>query len=168
LENLGQYDPILIDEVSRFGWRTVGAIALWVIGSVVINAIGKLTERGMTARRMDALIRCSYGALRVVLRIARVIAVLSVFGIKTTLSAAPIAAAGVAIGAAWSGLLASFASGIFLMILRPFKVGDPHEASRRLSPGCFRARARALLRTGHAWRCDTLRHRLRRAASDSG
>jgi hypothetical protein len=35
-----------------------------------------------------------------------------------------IAAAGVAIGAAWAGLLSNFAAGAFLMILRPFKVGD--------------------------------------------
>src|SRR5262249_31383799 len=34
------------------------------------------------------------------------------------------AAAGVAIGMAWSGLLANFAAGVFLVILQPFKVGD--------------------------------------------
>ncbi len=35
-----------------------------------------------------------------------------------------LAAAGVAIGMAWSGLLSNFAAGVFLMVLRPFKVGD--------------------------------------------
>ncbi len=125
LENLGQYNQVLIDYVSRFGLKIIGAAALWIIGSMAINAISRLAERGMTARRVDAtLIRYSQGALRVVLRIALVIAVLSVFGIETTSFAALIAAAGVAIGVAWSGLLANFASGIFLMILRPFKVGD--------------------------------------------
>jgi small conductance mechanosensitive channel len=34
------------------------------------------------------------------------------------------AGVGLAIGAAWSGLLANLAAGIFLLILRPFKVGD--------------------------------------------
>ena len=43
---------------------------------------------------------------------------------QTTSLAALIAAAGVAIGLAWSGLLANFAAGIFLVILQPFKVGD--------------------------------------------
>ena len=125
LESLDQYNQIIIDYVSRFGLKIVGAVALWVTGSMVINTISKLAERGMTARRVDAtLIRYSQGALRVVLRIALVIAVLSVFGIETTSFAALIAAAGVAIGVAWSGLLANFASGIFLMILRPFQVGD--------------------------------------------
>jgi small conductance mechanosensitive channel len=44
--------------------------------------------------------------------------------VQTTSLAALIAAAGVAIGVAWSGLPASFAAGIFLVILQPFKVGD--------------------------------------------
>ena len=50
--------------------------------------------------------------------------ILGVFGVETTTFAALIAAAGVAIGLAWSGLLANFAAGAFLVILRPFKVGD--------------------------------------------
>jgi small conductance mechanosensitive channel len=125
LDNLSQYHQVLIDYGSRFGLKLVGAVALWVVGSMVINTISRLAERGMTARRVDAtLIRYSQAALRVVMRIALVIAVLSIFGIETTSFAALIAAAGVAIGVAWSGLLANFASGIFLMILRPFKVGD--------------------------------------------
>ena len=40
------------------------------------------------------------------------------------LSPAILAAAGVAIGMAWSGLLANFAAGAFMIVLRPFKVGD--------------------------------------------
>ena len=53
---------------------------------------------------------------------------LSVFGIETTTFAGLLAAAGVAIGMAWSGLLSNFAAGIFLILLRPFKVDDFIEA----------------------------------------
>jgi small conductance mechanosensitive channel len=53
-----------------------------------------------------------------------VVAILGFFGIETTSLAALIAAAGVAIGMAWSGLLSNFAGGVFLVILQPFKVGD--------------------------------------------
>jgi small conductance mechanosensitive channel len=58
------------------------------------------------------------------LNIVLVIAILGFFGVQTTSLAALIAAAGVAIGMAWSGLLANFAAGVFLIILQPFKVGD--------------------------------------------
>jgi small conductance mechanosensitive channel len=60
----------------------------------------------------------------VALNIALVLGILGYFGIETTSFAAMLAGAGLAIGAAWSGLLGNFASGAFLLILRPFKVGD--------------------------------------------
>ena len=50
--------------------------------------------------------------------------ILGYFGIQTTSFAALLAGAGLAIGAAWSGLLGNFAAGAFMLILRPFKVGD--------------------------------------------
>ena len=58
------------------------------------------------------------------LNIVLVIAMLGFFGVETTSFEALIAAAGVAIGMAWSGLLSNFAGGVFLVILQPFKVGD--------------------------------------------
>src|SRR5262245_65232254 len=60
----------------------------------------------------------------VMLNIALVLGILGYFGVETTTFAALFAAAGVAIGMAWSGLLGNFAAGAFLVILRPFKVGD--------------------------------------------
>jgi small conductance mechanosensitive channel len=60
----------------------------------------------------------------VALNIALVLGILGYFGIQTTSFAAMLAGAGVAIGAAWSGLLGNFAAGAFMLILRPFKVGD--------------------------------------------
>ena len=52
------------------------------------------------------------------------LAILDIFGIKTTSFAALLAGAGLAIGAAWSGMLGNFAAGLFLQVLRPYKVGD--------------------------------------------
>ena len=43
---------------------------------------------------------------------------------QTTSFAALLAGAGLAVGTAWGGLLANFAAGVFLVVLRPFKVGD--------------------------------------------
>jgi small conductance mechanosensitive channel len=60
----------------------------------------------------------------IALNIALVLGILGYFGIQTTSFAAMLAGAGVAIGAAWSGLLGNFAAGAFMLVLRPFKVGD--------------------------------------------
>ena len=102
-----------------------GAIVLWIIGGWGIRIAGRLAHRAMTIRKVDpTLIKYVESAMAVSLRIVLGIAVLGVFGIETTSFAALIAAAGLAIGAAWSGLLANFAAGAFLVLLRPFKVGD--------------------------------------------
>jgi small conductance mechanosensitive channel len=52
------------------------------------------------------------------------VAILGYLGVETTSFAALLAAAGIAIGAAWGGLLANFAAGVFIVMFRPFKVGD--------------------------------------------
>lgn len=74
-------------------------------------------------------------ALSVTLSIVLVVAILGFFGVETTTFAALLAGVGIAIGAAWSGLLANFAGGVFLIMLRPFKVGDFVTAGN--SPGAI-------------------------------
>ena len=58
------------------------------------------------------------------LTLVLVLAILDMFGVKTTSFAALLAGAGLAIGAAWSGMLGNFAAGMFMQVLRPYKVGD--------------------------------------------
>ena len=53
-----------------------------------------------------------------------IVAVLNQFGVETTSMIAVIGAAGLAIGLALQGTLSNVASGVMLLILRPFKVGD--------------------------------------------
>ena len=81
--------------------------------------------KAMTKQKIDpTLIRWIQNAVAALLNIALVVAILGFFGVQTTTFAALIAAAGIAIGMAWSGLLSNFAAGVFMVILQPFKVGD--------------------------------------------
>ena len=110
---------------TEFGLKILGAIVLWIVGRWLIHLCLRLFSSGMTHHHFDPTI-VSYlrTSLSVLLTIILVIAILGVFGIQTTSFAALLAAGGVAIGLAWSGLLANFAAGVFLVILRPFRVGD--------------------------------------------
>jgi small conductance mechanosensitive channel len=82
-------------------------------------------QGALERQKVDAtLMRYLGTVINVTLNILLVIGILGYFGIQTTTFAALFAAAGVAIGLAWSGLLANFAGGVFLIILRPLKVGD--------------------------------------------
>jgi len=116
---------ILLVYAVPLGGKILGAIVLWIIGRMVIRGVQRVAERGLEHRKLDAtLARYTRSMIGVTLTILLLLAILSVFGIETTSFAGLLAAGGVAIGMAWSGLLSNFAAGIFLMVLRPFKVGD--------------------------------------------
>ncbi len=105
--------------------KLLAAVAIWVIGGMVIRAVLAALERAMKLQHVDAtLVRYLRSFLGVVLRIALILGILGFLGLETTSFAALLAAAGIAIGTAWSGLLSNFAAGVFLVVLRPFKVGD--------------------------------------------
>ena len=107
------------------GLKILGAIVIWFLGRWLIGMVVRLISASMTRQHFDSTI-VSYlrTSISVLLDIILIIAILGIFGIQTTSFAAMLAAGGVAIGVAWSGLLANFAAGVFLVILKPFKVGD--------------------------------------------
>ncbi|HEY3596000.1 MAG TPA: mechanosensitive ion channel family protein [Paraburkholderia sp.] len=109
-----------------FGTKVLGAIVLWIVGRWVIGLITRLI-RAMLSRngRVDPTLAHYLGSiLGALLNLLLILAILQVFGVQTTSFAALLAGLGLAIGTAWGGLLAHFAAGIFMQVLRPFKVGD--------------------------------------------
>jgi small conductance mechanosensitive channel len=112
--------PLLVS----FALKVLGAIVLWIIGRALIRLAVRLLVRSLKYP-VDQTVASYIGtATSVLLNIALIVAILGFFGVETTTFAALMAGVGVAIGAAWSGLLAHLAAGVFLLILRPFKVGD--------------------------------------------
>ncbi|MFO0760092.1 MAG: mechanosensitive ion channel family protein [Byssovorax sp.] len=116
---------VLLTYAVPVGGKIVGAILLWIIGRIVIGSLQKVTRNNLEKRKLDTtLVRYVNSILGVAMTLLLLIAILSLFGVETASFAGVLAAAGVAIGMAWSGLLSNFAAGVFLIILRPFKVGD--------------------------------------------
>jgi len=123
--NIDSVKQYVLTTLTDLGLRIIGAIALWIVGRWLIGVATNMIGRAMSRQKIDpTLIRWIQNATAALLNIALVVAILGYFGVQTTTFAALIAAAGVAIGMAWSGLLANFAAGVFLVILQPFKVGD--------------------------------------------
>lgn len=112
-----------------FLFKLVGAIALWVVGGWLIQVALRVLRRSLSRGTLDAmLINYVINILGALLRVVLAVAILGFFGIQTASFAALLAGAGVAIGAAWSGLLGNFAAGVFLQLLRPISEGDYIEA----------------------------------------
>ena len=109
----------------ELGIKVLAAIAFWVVGRWLIGKVIGLVQSGMNRNHVDPTLTKYLGSIiSIALNIALVLGILGYFGIQTTSFAAMLAGAGVAIGVAWSGLLGNFAAGAFMLILRPFKVGD--------------------------------------------
>jgi small conductance mechanosensitive channel len=111
--------------LAAVAWKIAGAAVLWLFGRWLISFALRLMTGAFNRQHVDlTLTRYLQTALRIILNVALIVAILGFFGVETTTFAALLAAGGVAIGVAWGGLLANFAAGVFLVFLRPFKVGD--------------------------------------------
>ena len=107
------------------GLKILAAIAFWVVGRWIIGRVISVMQAVMNRNQIDPTLTKYLGSIvNVALNITLVLGILGYFGIQTTSFAAMLAGAGVAIGAAWSGMLGNFAAGAFMLVLRPFKVGD--------------------------------------------
>ncbi len=115
----------LTTQALDIGRNLVGALLLWFVGRWLINITTRMLSKGLKRGGMDStLLQYITSAIAITLQVILIISILGLFGVETTSFAALLAAAGIAIGAAWSGLLANFAAGIFLVLFRPFEVGD--------------------------------------------
>ncbi len=124
-EKITEFLPVMGLWLAQFGLKAAGAILLWIIGRRLIRLAVSLVQRGMRNGPIDPTVIGFLGsALSITLNVVLIVALLGFFGVETTSFAALLAGAGLAIGAAWSGMLGNFAAGVFLMALRPFKSGD--------------------------------------------
>ncbi|HTT00854.1 MAG TPA: mechanosensitive ion channel family protein [Steroidobacteraceae bacterium] len=106
--------------------KLAASLALWIIGRRIISLLMGVVSRAIVrGGRIDATTsRYVTSILSVLLTIGLVLGIFGYLGVQTTSFAALLAGIGLAIGTAWGGLLAHFAAGLFMQILRPFKVGD--------------------------------------------
>ncbi|MGA9422711.1 MAG: mechanosensitive ion channel domain-containing protein [Rhodanobacteraceae bacterium] len=105
--------------------KVIGALLILLIGLYVVKWIARLTQSGLTRVKVEPtaaqfLRNVAYAVLMVLL----VLTVLSVIGVPMTSAFAVLGAAGLAIGLALKDSLSNIASGVMLVTLRPFKVGD--------------------------------------------
>ena len=110
----------------EYGVDIVGAIVLLIIGWTVAGWARRGVRHALErVPRMDETLKPFLAKLVWYVIMAFVlVAVLSQFGVQTTSVIAILGAAGLAIGLALQGTLANVASGVMLLFLRPFNIGD--------------------------------------------
>ncbi|MEZ4288335.1 MAG: mechanosensitive ion channel family protein [Polyangiales bacterium] len=122
---LNLYMDTIVASALPIGLQILGVIAAWIVGGWLINVAMRLVDKALASGNVDpTLRRYATSILSVLLKVVLVVAIAGFLGFDTTTFAALIAGAGLAIGTAWGGLLAHFAAGAFIVVLRPFKTGD--------------------------------------------
>jgi small conductance mechanosensitive channel len=124
LENI---DPTALMTEYAIPWAlNVGlALLIFIVGRMVVGMIVSVTKKMASHAKMDVmLVKFLTSILRWLLLLFVVIAALGQLGIETTSLIALLGAAGLAIGLSLQGSLQNFASGVMLIIFRPFKNGD--------------------------------------------
>src|SRR5476649_2275708 len=121
---------VIVALVTTYGFRVVGAIIIlclgWIASRLIHTAIVRLCARSPRIDRTVGLFLANgarYAAL-----VFTFSAVLTTFGIETTSLVAVLGAMVLAIGLALHGTLSNLASGIMLVMFRPFGIGDRIEA----------------------------------------
>ena len=108
--HVGKTIQTVIDVGIIFGFKVIGAIVFYLIGRWLISFAIRVVSSALERQQVDpTLLRYIGTIISVTLNIVLVVAILGYFGVETTSFAAILAAAGIAIGMAWSGLLANFA-----------------------------------------------------------
>lgn len=107
------------------GLKLAAGLLIFLVGLRLARWTAGLAERGLVRADVEPtavlfLRKVAYVILLVVL----VLAVLQVFGVPLTSMIAVLGAAGLAIGLALKDSLSNIASGVMLVTLKPFRVGD--------------------------------------------
>jgi small conductance mechanosensitive channel len=125
-ENLQPIIDDLMVTFTEYGLSLIGAIAILIIGWMFAGWVRKKVVRlaEKSDRIDDTVGRFAASIARYAVIMFTLLAVLSQFGVETTSFIAVLGALGLAVGLALQGTLGHVASGVMLMMFRPFKIGD--------------------------------------------
>jgi small conductance mechanosensitive channel len=113
------------DWLIGYGPRFLVGLFVLFVGLWLIKLLLNWSQSGMHKKGVDPSIKpFLLSLLGVALRILLVLGVMQIIGVQMTLFTALVGAFGVATGLALSGTLQNFASGILILLLKPFDVGD--------------------------------------------
>jgi small conductance mechanosensitive channel len=125
---LEQFHQFTATHAIPFGYKLVAALLTLLIGRWIASRMSRGLD-GALRKRLDPTVASFLGnALHVALLAVVIVAALDQVGVQTTSLLAIFGAAGLAVGLALKDSLGNFASGVMLILFRPFRVGHFVEA----------------------------------------
>ncbi len=120
-----QYFQDSLPTVLDFCMKVIIAIIVLLIGRRVIRFVMKLIHNSLEKSSLETGVRQHLEKMiNVLFYCVLILIVLGKFGITASSVIAIIGSAGLSIGLALQGTLSNFASGVLILMIHPFKVGD--------------------------------------------
>ena len=105
--------------------NVIVALIIFYVGRMVVSLVVGGLRKFMQKQNIDKTLETFVcNLVRIVLLVVVIIAAIGQLGIQTTSFIAIFGAAGLAVGLALQGSLSNFASGVLIVLFRPYKVGD--------------------------------------------
>ncbi len=124
-DKLNQYLGNLMDWAVVFVPKLILASLVLFIGFWVARRVGTLLKGGIAKANVSNEVTTFLGSIiDIVLKLAVILVAASIVGFEVSSLLGLIAAVGFAVGMALQGFLGNFASGITIVFLKPYKVGD--------------------------------------------
>ncbi|SDR80660.1 small conductance mechanosensitive channel [Polaribacter sp. KT25b] len=124
-ESLKNFYNSISSGLGDWGLQLIGAIAALVIGlwiiRMIMKGISKMFEKTKLDETLQPFLLTTIGFL---LKLLLIVSISGIVGFPVASFAALLAGVGLGIGAAFNGSLGHIASGIMLLIFKPFRVGD--------------------------------------------
>jgi small conductance mechanosensitive channel len=125
LSDVQKYLLMAQDSVVTFAPKVLLALVIFFVGQKVISKINEITNKALASRNIEPTIQPFFASLvDVSLKLVLFLVVANIFGFETTSFVAILSAMAFAVGLALQGSLGHFASGILLLLFKPYRVGD--------------------------------------------
>ncbi len=127
---MDQFVNKAIDLLTTYGGKIILAIVVLIVGHFVVKFISKAIGKAFDRTKLELTVKeIGKKAVRILLYIILVIAVIEILGIDMTSVIAILASCGIALGLALQGALGNLAGGLMILIFHPFKIGDYIEST---------------------------------------
>ena len=125
IDDIHQIGTIILPYILTYAPKIIWAIVVLWVGFKVANLWEKMIEKVLKKQKMELTIRKFLGSLlKNILKAIIFVAAIGMLGVQTSSFLALFATVGIAIGMALSGTLSHFASGIMILLFKPYKVWD--------------------------------------------
>lgn len=124
-DKLAEYSELILDWAVVFVPKLLIAIVILWIGMKIVNKLSQLVQTAIAKSGVEPEIAGFLGSIvTIIMKFIVIMAAAGTLGFEVSSLLSLVAASMVAIGLALQGFLGNFASGITIVFLKPYKVGD--------------------------------------------